>query len=166
MPPRGTLRLVGPAGATCGPASICCPALTVLRIVRASARLRDRKPRRCRHAERCGSSVCWCHLWPGFDLLPGSDGAADRPGRRPACGTGSPRRCRHAERCGSFFFWPGFLSVAAVPFALAERVRCSAAALGVNSTACRDLLPGLSGRSIGSGFRSFSTALTFDLIAR
>ena len=65
-------------------------------------------PRRCRHAERCGSSVLPVAICascrPGLGLRPVrpcAAGAADRPGRRPACGTGSPRRCRHAERCGS-----------------------------------------------------------------
>ena len=43
MPPRGTLRLVGPAGATCGPASICCPVLTVLRIVQGVGPLAGRE---------------------------------------------------------------------------------------------------------------------------
>jgi hypothetical protein len=69
-----------------------------------------------------------------LDLRPGSDGAADRPGRRPACGTGSPRRSAGAQRCPArLSLAPACLSVAAVPFMLAERVRLSAAVLGVNN---------------------------------
>ena len=72
MPPSATLRLVGPAGATCGPASICGPCgfvLPVLRIVQGVGPLAGREA--LDDAAKCNAAArrsCWCHLWPGFSV--------------------------------------------------------------------------------------------------
>ena len=78
---------------------------------------------------------------PGFDLRPGAAGAAVVLGVGPLAGREAQddaAKCNAAARPSS---GPAFLSVAVCRSCLPERVRCSAAALGVNqrpsATCCR-----------------------------